>query len=365
MSFSTFKIPNSEKSPVIIDKDSSELDSHTQKLLQEYLTNNVEEYRRLRYLRQKGWENSQGDEYFKRQRQSADAADEKKRQFFFNMMKTIAVDLDKSTGALTRGSLKTERVLDMCTAPGGFIDQTMVMCRDITRVRAMSLPVEIGGHEIILENRDVNVEFRDITMLAGDMGVVERDIPDNFPDSDKLILDRVFKPDEKYDLVFCDGQVLRTHQRSEWRQRGEATRLQVTELALGLGHLRTDGTMVILMHTLDTWRSFKLIYQFSKIANVSLYKHHRHHRIRSSFYLVAKAVQAESSYAKSLVEGWKEQYKIAIFGSEEEYAKMHRAGREDAQGKLEEFGAEFVKMGTKIWKTQADGLENAPFIKGF
>jgi hypothetical protein len=53
MSFSTFKIPNSEKNPAIIDKDSSKLDSHAQEPLQEYLTNNVEEYRRLRYLRQK------------------------------------------------------------------------------------------------------------------------------------------------------------------------------------------------------------------------------------------------------------------------------------------------------------------------
>ncbi|CEF85249.1 hypothetical protein FGSG_09211 [Fusarium graminearum PH-1] len=366
MSFIPSKIPTSGNVQERISpkKDSPEVDPNAQELLLEYLANNSDEYRRVRDLRKKGWENSQGDEYFKKQRQDADGADEKKRRFFYYMMKSIALDLDLSTGALTRGSLKTERVLDMCAAPGGFIDQTMVMCHDITRVRAMSLPQDEGGHEMRLRNKSVNVEFRDITMLAGDMGVVEQDIPDSFPERDTFVLDRVFQPDEKYDLVFCDGQVLRTQQRSEWRKRGEATRLQVTELALGLEHLRTGGTMIILMHMLNTWRSFKLIHQFSKIADVSLYKHHRHHRFRSSFYLVAKNVQAESSYAKSLVKLWKDQYKIVAFGSEEERVRMHWEDKEVAQGKIDEFGAEFIKMGHNIWKTQADGLENAPFIKG-
>ncbi|KAM0241606.1 hypothetical protein ACHAPO_001295 [Fusarium lateritium] len=367
MSFQPFKIPPSKnvKGPVGTDKDSSELDLHAQKLLLEYLANSSEEYCRLRDLRQKGWENSRGDQYFKKQRQDADGADERAREFFYQMMKNIAVDLDKSTGALTRGSLRTERVLDMCAAPGGFIDQTMAMCPSINRVRAMSLPVEEGGHEIRLENKNVNVEFRDITMLAGDIGITEQDIPDNFPDRDKLILERVFKPDEKYDLVFCDDQILRTHERAEWRERGEATRLTLTQITLGLEHLSVGGTMVVLMHKLDSWRSFHLIHQFSKIADVYLYKHCKHHRTRSSFYLVAKAVQAESSYAKSLVEGWKKQYKIATFGTGEDYVKMFWLDKENTQSMVEEFGAEFVKMGIKIWKTQADGLRNAPFIRGY
>ncbi|CEI41427.1 hypothetical protein FVEN_g3619 [Fusarium venenatum] len=367
MSFQSFKIPDSKnvKRRVGTNKDSSGLNLQAQKLLLEYLADNSEEYCRLRDLRQKGWENSQGDQYFKKQRQDADGANERVREFFFQMMKNIAVDLDKSTGALTRGSLRTERVLDMCAAPGGFIDQTMAMCPNINRVRAMSLPVEEGGHEIRLENKHVNVEFRDITMLAGDIGITQQDIPDNFPDRDNFILERVFKLDEKYDLVFCDGQILRTHERAEWREWGEATRLKLTQITLGLEHLSVGGTMVILMHKLDSWRNFHLIHQFSKIADVSLYKHYKHHRTRSSFYLVAKAVQAESLYVKSLVEGWKEQYKIATFGSEEDYAKMHRLGEEDAGSMIEEFGAEFIQMGTEIWRAQADALERAPYVRSY
>jgi hypothetical protein len=118
------------------------------------------------------------------------------------------------------------------------------------------------------------------------------------------------------------------------------------------------------MHKLDSWRSFDLIYRFSKIAKVFLYKHYKYHKTRSSFYLVAKAVESESPYAKSLVEGWKEQYKIATFGSEDQYVEMHKVDKEVAERRLEEFGAEYVKMGIKVWKTQADGLENTWFIKG-
>ncbi|OBS19877.1 hypothetical protein FPOA_11602 [Fusarium poae] len=87
------KLPDSENVERLggTDKDDSELDSHAQELLREYLANNSEEYRRLRDLRKKGWENSQGDKYFKRQRQTADAPDEKMHEFFYNMMKNIAV----------------------------------------------------------------------------------------------------------------------------------------------------------------------------------------------------------------------------------------------------------------------------------
>ncbi|RGP63014.1 methyltransferase family [Fusarium longipes] len=361
-------IPESDshhaQTPIDADEGGSIIMLDAQKVLLGYLEDNVEEYRRLKDLRKRGWQSSRGDDHFMKQRRHADLADEKKSQFFYTMMRDIAVDLDNETGALTGDCLKIERILDMCAAPGGFIDQTMAMCHGISHVRAMSLPVKQGGHEIRMENKDVAVEFRDITMLAGDMSVIEQDIPDAFPDRDGLVLDKVFSPDEKYHLVFCDGQVLRTHTRSEWREGREATRLTVTQLALGLEHLEAGGTMVILMHKLDSWRSFDLIYQFSKIARVSLFKRPKHHKTRSSFYLVAQGVESSSPCAKTLVEEWKGRYKVATFGSEEQYVKMHKVSKEIAESGIEEFGTEYVKMGTKIWKTQADGLENARFMKG-
>ncbi|RBQ78311.1 hypothetical protein FVER14953_03899 [Fusarium verticillioides] len=99
------------------------------------------------------------------------------------------------------------------------------------------------------------------------------------------------------------------------------------------------------------------------MSTVQLYKHHKHHQIRSSFYLVAKNIQAESAFAKDMVAMWKQRYKIATFGTDEEYAEMHRVTRETALVGLEEFGEKYVAMRKKIWKTQADGLEKAPFLE--
>ncbi|KAI1041195.1 hypothetical protein LB505_002472 [Fusarium chuoi] len=333
-----------------------------QETIRDYLLENVEEFRRLHELRRKGWETSQGDAHFKKQRAVADKSSANSTQFFYTMMKTIAIDLNKATGALNISKAEKPALLDMCVAPGGFVDVVWTKTPGI-HVRAMSLPVEQGGHDVKMLDAQVDVEFRDITTLAADMGIIKNDVPLNFPGPYDFLFENVFDDTEKFDLVLCDGQVLRTHPRAEWREPREATRLALTQIALGLEHLRNGGTMVILMHKLDSWRSFDLIHQFSKMATVKLYKHYRHHKIRSSFYLVAKNIQAESASAKEMVALWKRTYKIATFGTDEEYAEMHRVTRETALVELEKFGEKYVAMGKKIWKTQADGLKKAPFLK--
>lgn len=278
------------------------------------------------------------------------------------MMKTIVKDLDKATGALNLSRVEQPALLDMCVAPGGFVDVALTQTPG-SHIRAMSLPVEQGGHDVKMLDAQVNVEFRDIATLAADMGVTKDDVPLNFPGPYDFLFEKVLGDNEKFDLVFCDGHVLRTHPRAEWREPREATRLTLTQTALGLEHLNNCGTMVILMHKLDSWRSFDLIHQFSKMATVKLYKHYRHHKIRSSFYLVAKNIQVDSAFAKEMVAMWKQRYKIATFGNDQEYAEMHRVTRETALVEREKFGEKYVAMGKKIWKTQADGLENAPFLK--
>ncbi|KAF4436410.1 AB hydrolase superfamily [Fusarium acutatum] len=324
--------PIMEASPEVPEPERS-----AQETIRDYLLENVEEFRRLHELRRKGWETSRGDAHFKKQRTIADKCSAKSTQFFYTMMKTIAIDLDKATGALNMSKVDQPALLDMCVAPGGFVDVAMTMTPGI-HIRAMSLPVEQGGHDVKMLDAQVNVEFRDITTLAADMGITKDDVPLNFPGPYDFLFEKVFDDIEKFDLVFCDGQVLRTHPRAEWREPREATRLTLTQAALGLEHLRNGGTMVILMHKLDSWRSFDLIHQFSRMATVKLYKHYRHHKIRSSFYLVAKNIQAESAFAKEMVAMWKQRYKIATFGTDEEYAEMHRVTRETVLVELEKFG---------------------------
>ncbi|KAF4997026.1 hypothetical protein FGRMN_4166 [Fusarium graminum] len=345
-----------------VDDEGPEYERGAWRAIREYLMTNVEEFRRLQELRKKGWKSMEGDNHFKKQRQTADKASEKNTEYFYTMMRTIATDLDKATGALKLRGIANPSLLDMCAAPGGFVDVALAKNPNL-RVRAMSLPVESGGHEIRLVGNTISVEFRDVTTLAGDMNLTKDDVPVNFPGPYDFLFAKVFGHSEKFDLVFCDGQVLRTHQRAEWREPREAGRLTLTQLTLGLEHLKNGGTMVILLHKLDSWRCFELIHQFSKMSRVQLFKHPRSHKMRSSFYLVAKNIQADGVFAKQMVSMWKQKYKIATFGTDEEYAKMHQVSGQTAQMELEKFGKEYVALGKKIWRTQADGLENASFIK--
>lgn len=49
----------------------------------------------------KGWRNPAGDAFFKKQRQNADQADEKRRAVFYNVMQEITWEMHESTdGAL-------------------------------------------------------------------------------------------------------------------------------------------------------------------------------------------------------------------------------------------------------------------------
>lgn len=60
----------------------------------------------------------------------------------------------------------------------------------------------------------IYVSFRDITLLADEMGTPACSIASSHPDAASFSSDRPFL-EHKFDLVFCDGQVLRTHDRPE------------------------------------------------------------------------------------------------------------------------------------------------------
>ncbi|KAF9776407.1 hypothetical protein IL306_005394 [Fusarium sp. DS 682] len=348
--------------PVDLDNDSMEADGNAQKAVHNYFWEHVPDYRRLYELRKKGWESVEGDKHFKKQREISAKPDEDSLRFFYNMMQTIGKDMDKATGAFKAPDTEKPALLDMCMAPGGFVAHAMKKIPHL-RVRAMTLANEDGGHAVRLVDETVQVEFYDVTTLAADMGVVEEDVPTTFPRPHGLLFKKVFTDEEKFDIAICGGAVVRTHQRQEWREKREANRLTLTQLALSLEHLNPGGTMVILLHKPETWRCFHLIQQLSQIARVQMFKHHKHHGIRSAFYVIAKEIRADSPLAHAMVAEWKQQYKIATLSTDEEYYAMHRVSNELVEAKIKEFGEEYVEMGKNIWKTQADALERAPFIK--
>ena len=277
-------------------------------------------------------------------------------------MQNIGKELHKSTGAfnVAEESKRQPRILDLWKAPGGFLSAAMEYNPGAV-VTACSLPVEAGGHQVLLPRHvDIDTRMLDITMLAADVGAV--DISEDHPDLANFI-PKQFHGLREFDIVLGDGQVLRTHSRAAYREHSEPRRLAVTQLALGLEHLREGGTIVVLLYKVEEPRTLEVLHQFHQFSAVRLFKHAKVHSKRSSFYMVATNVQIEHPEAVRAVEDWKQVWKVATFGDEEAYKELVRRDGSWADRILDSFGSALVQLGEPIWAIQARALESAPFIK--
>ncbi|KAK7747313.1 hypothetical protein SLS53_001566 [Cytospora paraplurivora] len=345
---------------------------NTRKVAQ-YLSDNVPEFRRLSELRQKGWENPKGDQYFKQQRRQADEGAKESVKIMNLIMGKIAQEMQTATGSF---SISTDNqdtgppmVLDMCTAPGTYLKYALQTNPGAGAV-GFSLPYDKGGHELIVRTSDaVRISFLDITLLAADMGAAGSDIPPDHPHARDFLLTRQLRADQAFDLAICDGQVLRNHEphRAAYREAREARRLTLTQLALGLAHLRPGGTMIVLLHKLEAWDTVLLLHAFAGFSTVRLFKPRSGHAKRSSFYMVAKDVRSDQAEATAAVEAWKEQWRAATFETDdqrwEEFRQHLQDADPDVDAFLREFGPELARMGREVWAVQGDALAKAPFIR--
>jgi 23S rRNA U2552 (ribose-2'-O)-methylase RlmE/FtsJ len=286
------------------------------------------------------------------------------------MMQRIANEMQQDTGAFSiSNSSQQPMILDMCCAPGTYL-QYALRTNPGAGALGFSLPYEQGGHKLIVKTSEtVKIKFLDVTLLAADMGVAQSDIPPDHPHAQEFhATARLIPPGTTFDLVLCDGQVLRTHQpyRSEYRERREARRLTTTQLALGLGHLAPGGTMVVLLHRLEAWDTILLLHTFMRFSTVRLFKPRTGHAKRSSFYMVAKDVQSRDTEATAAVEQWKEDWRTATLVTDDQRWRQVRRqiGAEipDVDAFLHEFGPELAELGREVWAIQADALERAPFM---
>ncbi|KAF3765351.1 hypothetical protein M406DRAFT_338832 [Cryphonectria parasitica EP155] len=326
---------------------------------------------RLDEIRRKGWESEEGNRFFDRQKRQADEGSEETQRYLNKMMQAIADEMQRMTGAFTIcdraysavDNDRQRRILDCCMAPGTYL-QAALEHNPGAGALAFTLPPPLGGHKLLLEEdetRGLVIKLLDVTMLAADMGVTPDEIPPDHPDAAAFLPQQV-EPGRHFDLVLCDGQVLRTHEphRAAYRERREARRLTLTQLILGLEHLRPGGTMIVLLHKVEAWDTACLVRTFHAFSTVRLFKPRRGHAKRSSFYMIATNIRAEDQAAVAAVEEWKATWKVATFASEDEYA----ASRQECVGVdelLDQFGPELISLGHHVWRVQAEALEKAPF----
>ncbi|KAH8761634.1 hypothetical protein F5883DRAFT_606017 [Diaporthe sp. PMI_573] len=318
--------------------------------IKDYLMKKVTEFVALCAIREKkkGWKNPAGDRFFEVGRKQADQGTRKTQK------------------SSRKGPPKG--ILDCCMAPGAYL-QAAIKHNQGAHALAFTFPPEKGGHIPLLgcdESHVLELRLLDLTMLAADMGVTPEQIPEDHPEAAAFV-PRQVEDGQDSDLVICDGQVLRTHEghRAAYREPREARRLGLTQLVLGLEHLRPGGTMIMLLHKVEAWWNVRLMYTFSKFSHVQLFKPVSGHAKRSSFYKVATDISSEHRLAKKAMTEWKEQWEQATFPSDEEFweavSTASLQGRRDVDLVLSEFGPELVRLGCEIWKIQAEALEKAPF----
>ncbi|OBT64110.1 hypothetical protein VE03_06249 [Pseudogymnoascus sp. 23342-1-I1] len=326
-------------------------------ILNEFFTQNEPAFRKLTAIREKGWQNPRGDDYFKRQRRVADGAKGKMAAGLYKMMQEIGDEMHKSTRCLSpqpncEGKMD---ILDICMAPGGYTASALKHNPGATAF-GISLPPQQGGHKVLLPRHRSTMRLLDVTMLAKEYGVEE--IPIAHPDRTSFLDERPFL-DQTFQLIFCDGQVLRTHERAEYRENHEARRLTVSQLILALQRIRAGGTIVVLLHKIEKWETFELLYRFSQFSSVQVFKPAKKHAKRSSSYLVASGVQPDTDAAKLLVEEWKQAWWQATFGGENGTGDRGSTADEDhVRLVLDQFGSQFIELARPIWEIQEKALSS-------
>jgi 23S rRNA U2552 (ribose-2'-O)-methylase RlmE/FtsJ len=226
------------------------------------------------------------------------------------MMFQIGGELHNKTSAFTPKSAISGaiHVLDICMAPGGFSSAMLKVHRN-ARITAITLPKLLDGHDILLhdwkKDKRVQVHFADVTMLAAETKVLA--VSSNHPYALNF---RLVRPSshQKFDLIFCDGQVLRMHKRAERREKREAWRLLTSQLVVALQRIAQDGTVIALLHRLDAWDTIALLHMLSTFSTLDLFKPEKKHAIKSSFYVVAKDVQSHCATSKIAIDGWKKEW---------------------------------------------------------
>jgi hypothetical protein len=253
------------------------------------------------------------------------------------------------------------KILDIGMAPGGF-SAAILEKHPSTLVRGLSLPVSQGGYEIRLPNwqtnPNVDIQFLDVTMLAGDMGVDKNHVSPNHPDAGEFLYSDGPFVDESFDIVFCGAQVNHEQPRAEYREGREHVRLWTCQLVTAMQRLRQGGALVVLLNRADSWQTavmLRTIDSFSR--SLVLHKTKGPHAKRSTFYAVARGVDTDSVLARQAVEDWKSDWRTCTLGDKETQHEFFRVAENDVDDLISGFGKRLLQLGAPVWKIQADALE--------
>lgn len=284
---------------------------------------------------------------------------------FFKIMCKIGNEISAACGDALQLPVSNARVLDLCMAPGGYTASTLEHSPHAI-VCALTLPSKLGGHPVIhRKDKRVSIIFKDITTLYKEFGLTE--LPQDHPKFSKFSDMRLWYG-KSFDLVFCDGQVLRTQEPHIVDYRREAIRLTASQLILALQRITRGGTLIMLLHNISAYETIKLLSVFDKIADIQIFKPVSGHKKKGTFYLIAKDVQPEHGDAVAAVNEWKKIWSELTFhvpGHDGHRDPLQVADESELAKEvlelLEKFSERVIELGEPIWRIQMDALANTPW----
>ncbi|KAI5803837.1 hypothetical protein EDC01DRAFT_645010 [Geopyxis carbonaria] len=349
----------------ITETDDTRTQTRKSNLIKEFLIENqLQVFTELCSLREMGWNSNVAERYFTKQRTTADSSSSnKKTQWgFYKRMIDIAEEINLATGIFAFPRNQRIRILDTCMAPGAFSDYA-IRQSPLCKVDGLTLPAESGGHEVLVRpsKGKISITYTDVTLHSLFLPA-GHSIPADFPDRLDFDNNPPLPQLSFYDIIICDGQRLRTHEHGE-RRGWEPGRLLLSQLILGLNHIKPGGSMLVLLHRVEQWNTVSLMYRFSEFSDISLFKPNKGHANRSSFYLIAQNIRP--SHAAPWIEHLKLcWYKMTFEGEEGRGIGLDCAEDMEVEDVIKAFGSTLMQKGHEIWKRQRDALRSAKWIGG-
>ncbi|KAG8755904.1 hypothetical protein FRC12_010742 [Ceratobasidium sp. 428] len=315
--------------------------------------------RELDELREMGWQSGTMHEHFEHQRYQNDDNKQNNTNWFWpNKVYKSMQDMD-----LAGRFVVANRFLDIGCFSGGYSSYVMHACPKATGM-GISLPVEDGGLSVMVPE-DL---LPRIDLVMHDHMTYDLTTPTSILNPDKRRLSALpFKP-HTFDFVICSGSHIRPTPDSV-RRPWDWTRLMISQLLLGLRAIGGGGTMFIKLSHVERPLTARILLALCRITNhVRTIKSWVIHRSRASFYVLAQGVRTSCKEYTELVSGLERLWYILNFEGEG-YGREITWEEQDNVTPWNEVMSPLgvlciVRLGTKVWQTQRDGLRQFLEWKG-
>jgi hypothetical protein len=248
--------------------------------------------------------------------------------------------------------------------PGGFTSYVLDQNAK-ARGLGISLEVEKGGHECLLESYHRDLEAR-FSLLSADLtyfrlGPASTDDPRLKP-----LPTEIECPSCK--LVILDGHFLR---KQENGRKWDYDRLLISQLVMGLQAVKAGGTIVLKLSRPDAVHTAKLLYMLDMISNsLTTCKPRSMHANRGTFYAIAKGVRlgADAKRFPAIIEGLKRLWSELTYGGDDGCGRFLDETDLDfiicTEELIDSYLARLIELGRDIWMVQAHHLRRILRKKG-